>query len=41
MDLFAVALLSGISLGIVYFLIAAGLSLIMGLMGIINLAHGA
>lgn len=41
MDLFVTSLLSGISLGIVYFLVATGLSLIMGLMGIINLAHGA
>jgi branched-chain amino acid transport system permease protein len=41
MDLFAASLLSGISLGIVYFLIATGLSVVMGLMGIINLAHGA
>lgn len=33
--------LNGISLGAVLFLLAAGLSIIMGLMGILNLAHGA
>lgn len=36
-----IALLNGISLGLVLFLIASGLSLVMGSMGIINLAHGA
>lgn len=35
------ALLNGISLGCILFLIASGLSLVMGSMGIINLAHGA
>ena len=41
METFAVSFLSGISLGMIYFLVAAGLSMVMGLMGIINLAHGA
>lgn len=41
MPIFTVALLSGISYGAVLFLVAIGLSLIMGLMGIVNLAHGA
>ena len=36
-----VSLLNGISFGAVLFLLAAGLSLILGLMGIFNLAHGA
>ena len=34
-------LLNGISYGMVLFLLAAGLSIIMGLMGITNMAHGA
>ena len=34
-------LLAGISLGMVFFLIAIGLSLVLGLMRIINLAHGS
>jgi len=33
-------LLNGISYGMVLFLIASGLSLTLGLMGIVNLAHG-
>lgn len=33
--------LGGLSYGIVLFLVATGLSLVLGLMGIINLAHGA
>ena len=41
MDTIIVTVLSGISYGLVLFLIAAGLSLVLGLMGIVNLAHGA
>ncbi len=33
--------ITGIGLGAVYFLIASGLSLIYGLMGVLNFAHGA
>lgn len=40
MEKFAISLLSGISYGMVLFLVAAGLSLIFGFMGILNLAHG-
>src|SRR5687768_15675785 len=34
-------ILDGVSFGMILFLIAAGLSLVMGVMGILNLAHGA
>jgi branched-subunit amino acid ABC-type transport system permease component len=34
-------LLNGVSLSVLYFLIATGLTLIFGLMGVINFAHGA
>ncbi len=34
-------LVTGIGLGAVYFLVASGLSLIYGLMGVLNFAHGA
>ena len=34
-------LLSGLTLGSLYFLVAAGLSLIFGLMDVLNFAHGA
>ena len=34
-------LLSGLSYGMLLFLIASGLSLILGVMGILNLAHGS
>ena len=40
MDVFAVSLLAGLSYGLVLFLIATGLSLTLGLMGIVNVAHG-
>jgi branched-chain amino acid transport system permease protein len=41
MDFFALNLLNGISYGLLLFLIASGMSIVMGLMGIVNLAHGA
>jgi len=41
MDTFIIVCLSGISYGFVLFLVATGLSLVLGLMGIVNLAHGA
>jgi branched-chain amino acid transport system permease protein len=34
------AIISGILMGLIYALIAAGLSLIFGLMEIVNFAHG-
>lgn len=40
-DTFLVVLLNGASSGSILFLAAAGLSLIFGVMGILNLAHGA
>ena len=41
MEFFATSLLNGLSFGMILFLIAAGLSIIVGVMGIINLSHGA
>ena len=41
MGVFAICLLNGISFGCILFLLASGLSLTLGLMGILNLAHGA
>jgi len=41
MDVFVINLLNGISFGSVLFLMASGLSIIFGLMGILNLSHGA
>ncbi|MEM7544222.1 MAG: branched-chain amino acid ABC transporter permease [Pseudomonadota bacterium] len=41
MHLFAEQLLNGIQLGIFLYLVAAGLTLIFGIMGFINLAHGS
>jgi branched-chain amino acid transport system permease protein len=34
-------LMTGLGLGALYFLIAGGLSLIYGLMGVLNFAHGS
>jgi branched-chain amino acid transport system permease protein len=40
MDVLAVSVLSGLSYGMVLFLLATGLSIVLGLMGVVNLAHG-
>ena len=41
MSTFLLLTITGIGLGALYFLIASGLSLIYGLMGVLNFAHGA
>jgi branched-chain amino acid transport system permease protein len=41
MDVAVVSILAGVSYGVVLFLVAAGLSFVLGLMGIVNIAHGA
>lgn len=41
MTLWAIQLLNGISFGMLLFLLASGLTLIFGLMNILNLAHGS
>ena len=40
MDTFVLITITGIGLGALYFLVASGLSLIYGLMGVLNFAHG-
>ena len=40
-SLFLVTVLNSVSLGVILFLLATGLSLILGVMGFLNLAHGA
>jgi branched-chain amino acid transport system permease protein len=41
MNTFVLLTITGLGLGALYFLIASGLSLIYGLMGVLNFAHGA
>lgn len=41
MEFFVTSLLNGLSFGMILFLIAAGLSIIIGVMGVVNLSHGA
>ena len=41
METFVLLTITGLGLGALYFLIASGLSLIYGLMGVLNFAHGA
>ena len=41
MSVFVLLTLTGLGLGALYFLVAAGLSLIFGLMDVLNFAHGA
>jgi branched-chain amino acid transport system permease protein len=38
---FVLLTITGLGLGAMYFLVASGLSLIYGLMGVLNFAHGA
>lgn len=40
MDTFILILITGVGLGALFFLVASGLSLIYGLMGVLNFAHG-
>jgi len=40
-SMFFTNLVNGLAMGMVYFLTAAGMSIVMGVMGISNLAHGA
>ena len=41
MSTFVLLLVTGLGLGALYFLVASGLSLIYGLMGVLNFAHGS
>ena len=41
MSTFVLLTITGLGIGALYFLIASGLSLIYGLMGVLNFAHGA
>lgn len=41
MSTFILMLITGLGLGALYFLVASGLSLIYGLMGVLNFAHGS
>lgn len=41
LSIFLLQLLTGLAYGMLYFMIAAGLTIILGVMNIINLAHGA
>ena len=41
MDIFLIQLLNAVQYGLLLFLVASGLTLIFGIMGVINLAHGS
>ena len=40
MDIILVQLVTGVAYGMLYFMIAAGLTIILGVMNVVNLAHG-
>ena len=39
-DVFVNLAVAGLSTGMMYYLVAAGLTLVFGLMGVLNFAHG-
>ena len=41
MEFFFISMLNGLSYGLLLFMLAAGLTLIFGIMGVVNLAHGS
>jgi branched-chain amino acid transport system permease protein len=41
LDIFAIQLVNGLSYGLLLFMITSGLSLVFGIMGVLNLAHGS
>ncbi|MGH7103974.1 MAG: ABC transporter permease subunit, partial [Acetobacteraceae bacterium] len=41
MTLYLVQLCNGVGIGMIYFLLAVGLSIIFGIMNFVNFAHGA
>ena len=41
LDIILVQLITGIAYGMLYFMIAAGLTIILGVMNVVNLSHGA
>ena len=41
MDFWAVTLLGGVSYGMLLFMLSAGLTLVFGLMGVLNFAHAS
>jgi branched-chain amino acid transport system permease protein len=41
MDLFAISLLNGLVYGLILFMLSSGLTLVFGMMGILNLAHAS
>ena len=40
LDIILVQLVTGVAYGMLYFMIAAGLTIILGVMNVVNLAHG-
>lgn len=40
-SLFAVQMLNGLQLGVLLFMLSAGLTLVFGIMNFVNLAHGS
>ena len=41
MNIYLLQLINGIGIGMLYFLLAVGLTIVFGLLGFVNFAHGA